>query len=357
MKGFHSNMEALKSKFVGELQDLESLIKFYDLESKLFDSFKESPKTKEENVILELSTCIKSFRISKLQFNYNSIIISLYGSFERFIEDILITYVDRINSLIKTYGKLPDSILKQHFSLSISLLNKVEQPKYNGPLRKEDIIKNLHTCLNTVNDYELNKDAFSQHSANFRLQVIDETFSQVGIKQISTKILKIKSFKEYIASKLGVSEDRKLKVNESFQILNELAELRNFVAHGVSSSIIQNNILLDYLVFFRKYTSSLVEVLNNNLLHFEIEENSIELGEITDVFRDGEIICLNTKNTSINIGDKIIGKNEHNIIKTTIKGIKFNDVDIERIDSNENYEIGINVEDKIKRNYKIYLVK
>ena len=236
-------------------------------------------------------------------------------------------------------------------------MNKVEQPKYNGPLRKEDIIKNLHTCLNTVNDYELNKDAFSQHSANFRLQVIDETFSQVGIKQISTKILKIKSFKEYIASKLGVSEDRKLKVNESFQILNELAELRNFVAHGVSSSIIQNNILLDYLVFFRKYTSSLVEVLNNNLLHFEIEENSIELGEITDVFRDGEIICLNTKNTSINIGDKIIGKNEHNIIKTTIKGIKFNDVDIERIDSNENYEIGINVEDKIKRNYKIYLVK
>lgn len=350
-------MEAIKNKFIGELKDLNSLIEFYELEKKLFDSFEENPTKKEERIILELSQCIKTFSLSKRQFNYNSIIISLYGSFERFIENILITYVDRINSLIKTYSELPESILKQHLLLSISLLNKVEQPKYNGPLRKEDIIKNLHTCLNTVNGYELNKDAFSQHSANFRLQVIDESFSQVGVNQISSKVLKTKSFRAYIIDVLKLNEDSELNVNECFQILNDLAEFRNFVAHGVDSNLIQNEILLDYLVFFKEYTSSLVQVLSKNLLHFEIKGNSIELGEITDVFSEGKIICLTTKNTPIKIGDEIIAKNGQNIIKTTIRSIRLDDTEVENVDANSNYEIGISIDDKIKRNYTIFLIK
>jgi len=349
-------MIAIRDKFNQEILDLEKLINFYDLENKLLDSFNQDPKTKEELVINELSNTLKSFKISKRQFNYNSIIISLYGSFERFIENCLISYVDELNILIKAYKDLPDSITKQHFILSLSLLNKIEQPRYNGPLRKEDIIRNLHTCVNTLNDYQLNKDAFTQHTANFRLGVIDEVFSQIGVNQISQKILKISSFSDFIHENLGLGDNSELNINECFQILNDLAEYRNYVAHGVTSELIENNILREYLIFFKHYSFSLIEVLNSNLLHRELEEKGKELGEITDVYQNGKVICFMTKNKSLKIGDNILGKNADKIVKASIKKIKLDGDEIEMIDNNNNYEIGIEIDSQMKKNFKLYLI-
>ncbi|CAA0252203.1 MAE_28990/MAE_18760 family HEPN-like nuclease [Tenacibaculum maritimum] len=349
-------MNAIRDKFHQEINDLDKLIFFYDTETKLLDSFNTTTGTKEEVLVNELSQTLKSFKISKKQFNYNSIIISLYGSFERFIENCIITYVDKINSLVKAYNNLPDSITKNHFILSLTLLNKVEQPRYNGPLRKEDIIKNLHTCINTVDEYQLNKDAFSQHSANFRLQVIDEVFNQIGIKKISSKIIGTDSFSNFIRNYLGLGVNDQLNESECFQILNDLAEYRNYVAHGVTSEIIQNSILKEYLAFFKQYSSSIIEVLNDNLLYRELEEKGQELGEITDVFGNGKIICFKTNNIPIQKGDTIIGKNKNLIVKSLIKNIKLDGTTITSVDSKNNYEIGIEIDDIMKKTFKLYLL-
>ncbi|MBK9283822.1 MAG: hypothetical protein IPM51_05820 [Sphingobacteriaceae bacterium] len=350
-------MDVIRIKFHQEILDLRNLILFYEAEFKLHDTFMDTPTTKEELLILELSETLKKFKLSKLQYNYNSIIISLYGSFERFIENCLITYVDNLNNLVNSYKNLPESILKNHFTLSLSLLNKIEQPKYGGPLTKEDVIKNLHTCININEGYQLNKDAFAQHTANFRLQVVEESFSHIGINQISQKVLKVESFINYSNTKLGLSESSELIPNESFQILNDLAEYRNYVAHGITSEIIKNDILIDYLDFFEAYSSALIEVLRKDLLYRELEATGIELGEITDVFKDGKVVCFKTNNQIINKGDVLIGKNKERISKATITKIKLNDKEFDSIDDKDNYEIGAEINDSFKKNYKIYLLK
>jgi hypothetical protein len=350
-------MDVIRNKFHQEILDLRNLILFYEAEFKLHDTFMDTPTSKEELLIHELSGTLKKFKLSKLQFNYNSIIISLYGSFERFIENCLITYVDNLNILINSYKNLPESILKNHFVLSLTLLNKIEQPKYGGLLTKEDVIKNLHTCININEGYQLNKDAFAQHTANFRLQVVEESFSHIGINQISQKVLKIDSFKNYSNAKLGLSANSELIPKESFQILNDLAEYRNYVAHGITSEIIQNDILLDYLDFFEAYSTALIEVLGKNLLYRELEANGIELGEITDVYKDGKVVCFKTNNQIINKGDVLIGKNKEIITKATITKIQLNDEEFDSIDSKDNYEIGAEISNLFKKNFKVFLLK
>lgn len=349
-------MESLLIGFHKELSELKSLIQFYELESELHDNFDFNNGSKENILLEKLSTQIKTFKLAKLQFNYNSIIISLYGSFERFIENCLVTYVESINKLINQYIDLPEVISKNHFTLSLALINKIEQPKYSGPLRKEEIIKNLHLCINTNEAYQLNKDAFAQHSANFRLQVVEEAFSQIGINQISQKILKTQSFNDYCIEIFGESESG-FNVSIAFQKLNELAEYRNYVAHGITSEIIQNEILIEYLRFFIEYSRALIIVLSNDLLYREIEAKGIELGDITDTYHDGKIVCFMTNNISLKKGDTLIGKNKNSIIKTRIVSIKLNDKITDTIDDQNNYEIGVELLENFKRSFKIFVIK
>ncbi len=349
-------MESILIGFHKELSELKSLIQFYELEAKLHDNFNFDDSSKE-NILLEmLSEKIKKFKLAKLQFNYNSIIISLYGSFERFIENCLVTYLESINKIFIRYSMLPEVISKNHFNLSLALINKVEQPKYSGHLRKEELIKNLHLCINTNGEYQLNKDAFAQHSANFRLQVVEEAFLQVGINHISQKILKMENFKAYYIEKNGETESI-LSASSSFQMLNDLAEFRNYVAHGISSDIIQNGILLEFLQFFFEYSKALIFVLLNDLLYRDIEANGIELGEITGTYRDGKVVCFMTKNIPLKIGDTLIGKNKTSIIKSKIVSIRLSDQDIDFVDNQNNYEIGVELTEKFKRKFKIFVLQ
>jgi len=350
-------MEAIRIKFINELFELKHLINFYNLESKLLRDFSPNDSSDEVNYLLELSANLKIFSLSKRQFNYKSIIISLYGSFERFIENCLTTYTETLNKIILHYNKLPEAILKNHYFLSLDLLNKVEQPKYSGPLKKEDIIKNLHTCININEGYQINKEAFAQHTSNFRSQTIDDSFKNVGIPNISRRILGVEDFQKYLKEKFELTEDSNLNIDESLSLLNELAERRNDVAHGVPSEILSNEILIDYINFFEKYANALLELLNNELLRLELEENGISLGDLTDVFSDGKVICVFTKNVPIRIGDTLIGENSNQIIKTKILGIKLNDNDLVSIDDQADYEIGILLENKFKKNFKVYLLK
>ncbi len=349
-------MQEIKNQFHKELLDLRKLISFYDAEIKLLGEFDFSQPNINNDLLNELSTVLKSFNISKRQFNYNSIIISLYGSFERFIENILISYIDFVNRLIAKYDRLPEAIIKNHFNLSLTLLNKIQQPRYNGPLKKEGIISNLHTCINVNENYQLNKDAFAQHTANFRLQVIDENFAHVGILGISSLIMKDNNFHTYLLEKTEKTDDDAISLDEAFYLLNDLAERRNDVAHGVPSEILQNEILLDYITFFETYTEALTSILEKEYLQNELSYSGKELGDITDVFQEGKVICIYSNKLPIKNGDTLIGKNENTIIKAKVVGMELDDAKIETADEQNNYELGIEIDGKFRKNFKVFLI-
>lgn len=348
-------MDSVLKDFHDELGEIKKLIEFYELEKKLMQNFLNSGSD-NDLILIQFSEKLKDFRLSKLKYNYNSVIISLYGSFEKFIENSIVGYIEEINEIIEEYKKLPEIITKNHLLLSLSLINKIEQVKYNGPLRKELVIENLHTCINTLDEYKLNKEAFSQHSANFRIQVIDENFKQIDVVELSKKILKEQCFKTYLINCKGVSsESTNLSIKENLKPINELAELRNYVAHGVDSDIMDNQILLDYVEFFKYYSQSVIKILEENLLFRKVEFHGLKLGHITDVFKGGQIVCFATNGHKIFRGQKIIGINSVNIKTSIIKSIHVDDEEKDFVEG-DNIEIGIEIEEKFGKNFNLYVL-
>src|SRR5258706_5657131 len=47
---------------------------------------------------------------NKAQYEYNTIIVSLYGYLERYIEDLIGEYLDQVSSLVPEFLELPSSI-------------------------------------------------------------------------------------------------------------------------------------------------------------------------------------------------------------------------------------------------------
>lgn len=85
-----------------------------------------------------------SMSSSKRKFEYNSIIISLYGLVENYIEKFCFEYVEIIEKIIPAYNLLEPKFVENHFALSIQLVSKVIENKHTKFLNisKENIINN-----------------------------------------------------------------------------------------------------------------------------------------------------------------------------------------------------------------------
>ncbi|MFM2292574.1 MAG: hypothetical protein RIS29_2387 [Bacteroidota bacterium] len=342
-------MESVRSQFQRELENLELLISFFDEELNLLKiPQNEHPK------LDEFINLFSAFYSQKRIFNYNSLIISLYGYFEKFIENLLIAYIDNINGYFKRYSSIPHVLTKNHLKLSLSLLDKVENPRYNGPLNKEGIIENLHKCININENYQLNKEAFSQHTANFRIQVVDEIFGRIGIDSISNKLKGNAEFQAYIKEKYEIEIIGDLDNDDIHSIMNELAERRNEVAHGVPSEILSNQIILDYFNYFKKIAHAITEVVLLHSNRININENGQLINELTDCYKGGTILCFNTNFQKLNKGDYIFGVNDSSIVKAKILNIQLEDIDIESTDESQDYEIGVLIDKPFKKNHKVY---
>jgi hypothetical protein len=349
-------MEGIKTKFLRELGDLEHLISFYVAENKLMSNFSCEEDSIEINLIKELSGRLKAFSVSKRQFNYNSLIISLYGTFERFIEDILITYADKLNRVFKSYNDLPEDIVNNHLKLSLSLLEKVSKRRYNGNIKSGEVIHNLHQCLNVNSDFSLNKDAFAQHTANFRSQVVEECFSRIGINSINGELLKNEQFYTFLLGKLDRKQGDDISNEEAFYWLDSLADRRNEVAHGVPSEILQNEIISEYVEYFRNYADALIRILVSNLLLLECDQIGLPLGEMTDLYKNGNVICIKSNRLPIKVGDFLIGKNKNCIQKVQIVEIQVEKKPISMVEKGEDIELGIAINNPFKKNYSVFLI-
>lgn len=282
-------MEFVRDNFLAELKSLLALISHYELESSLLA---QNTKLDDKNALFFLSN-LRKISTSKRKFNYNSLIISLYGFFEKFIENLLISYADKVNNLFTKYTSLPQKVTESHYHQSITFLKKIDNPKYKGPYKKEDVIANLHSCLNINEHYTLNKDAFAQHSSNYRIAIISESFDKLGIEQLIHKLKTNHVLAAYFAEKYEAVDIPNLTDNELFKCIDDLADRRNEVAHGVPGEILSNGILRDYIDFHKAFAHAIVDVLNDTFDRLEVKEKGVSFGRPVDVYKKGNVIVIN----------------------------------------------------------------
>ena len=110
---------------------------------------------------------------NKKVFDYKLAILIIYGSFESYIENIIEQYVSKLNSAVGAFTSLPMQIQSNHTELSARLLGFIcaGYSKYEQ-FSSADIVERLHSCYSSPQNYKLNVSAFTQHTANLRINVI-----------------------------------------------------------------------------------------------------------------------------------------------------------------------------------------
>jgi hypothetical protein len=302
-------MKASLSSLSTGLKDLKHYVQGLEIQSNLVSSNIKRESTGNINAILsKLYNHISKSPGSLKRFEYNTIIISLYGYLEQFIESIITAYVNALNDIIPVYQGLPEPIKKSHLGLSFGLINRQEQQRYHGKISPQKLISNLNSCYYDEGSYRINADAYSQHTANFKVDIIDTLFARVGVTKISKLVQANSDFMEFL---IKIYPDRQIdhmKREAVFYHLNDLAERRNEVAHGATTDqILSRELLLDYIDFFEAYGPAMYDVLHRSSLPYIANYKGVEVGKPIAVYNNC-IVCFELTNIDIATGDILIAQ-------------------------------------------------
>lgn len=206
------------------------------------------------------------------QFEYNSIVISLYGYLELFVESIICDYVEELRKLIKSYSDL-DKDTKVHYRREmIAMYNKRKSPKL-AHLTDSCVSENLYNILHGDNPVIM-PEAFFQSGGNYNFKEITACFKSLGCKNIISEIKQYDPLRSFFASIGAKPSD---KNEDLYQKLDDLVSRRNEIAHGSNKgNILSKNILKQYKVFLKVFCESLASYLSDSILRKKWDTLSYE---------------------------------------------------------------------------------
>lgn len=369
-------------EFIGNLNVLDKFIKTYISKADVVLpslSSESSNSQISEKTLFELVSAYEEMRGYRKKFNYSAIVILLYGYFENFIESITKQYVKVIASKTHKFEQLPHKIRENHFAKSIELSKKLNLDKYKKSITQEQIVANLFSCQNeNPQEFTLNVEAYSMHTANFRSEIINAVFADIGVVKINEKIIKDQIFSEYLKNEMlgSIQESQndffikaaKSKVEE---LLSDLAQRRNEIAHGAQvNDILSPEILQEkYIVFLKKYAQSLKNKLQEEI---DLFQESLLVKEVKSYTRIGSPIqtwqndyiagftgVFTPMRLKIQIGDELIretvqrGTKKYKKIKVLEIHIqKKNCESVELFSSPQEFTLKLN--EKAKKNHVIF---
>lgn len=225
------------------------------------------------------------------QFNYKSLVISLYGIVESYAEKFITKYLEELSILIKEYSNLKKTIQNKNVYNTANLALKVIEQKlikYNH-LKEEDLISNLHSCIINSPTYLINYDAFTMLTGNMTHLRMSDLFKQVGID---------------LNEKFANYTDFNLSSENQFKKLDELVEMRNEVAHGSVSSFLDPSQIEEYVDFIERYFKNLLIVLK-----VDIKQEKLKY------WKNNYAVKIN--NTSVFNGNIVGFENAQNLIVST----------------------------------------
>ncbi|MEH6979107.1 MULTISPECIES: MAE_28990/MAE_18760 family HEPN-like nuclease [Bacillus] len=351
-------MKSVLMEFQKGLSELKKFIENSQFQKKMFTTFK---KSKEAGVHITPPELGEQFKLfiehyqsfsNKQIFEYNTIIISMYGYFEAFIEELIKAYISNLSETVSDFKKMPLKIQENHSALSAILIQNLTLPKYQNITTADKIIINAHSCVVGNGNYSINLDAYTYHTSNFRQGSIDEFFYKIGINQVSSLILRHPGFEKYLV-------ENEISKAIAFGRIDDLAERRNQVAHGGQNELLSLEILLDYINFFELYGKTLYEVLMIEIIQFRMENSlNIRLLDLPIATYGRDIVWFNVEDTKVCVGDNIYARTNNQsepVRYGAIESIQFNDEQCQELIAVESIQVGLKVNFKVRDSYTFYL--
>lgn len=352
------------STFDAELGSLAQYIRGLELERQLLAQQLPPQSDQDGNIVrlLREAQSLASQPGARRRFEYNGVIISMYGLLEQYVEALIRGYVVALNDLTPTYAELPEHIRSNHVPLSFNLLAKLDQSRYRGVVTEEQVVANLHSCTSNSPQYRVNADAFARHTANFRTEVIDDALAKLGIHQASQRARAVPVLAAYLGgTPLPPAGDAAVATAgepRALQWLNDLAERRNEVAHGTPVQLLGPELLLDGVAFLRAYGAALLEVVTTDLLPLLVRHRAVRLGQPITVIRNN-IVCIRLRNAAVRLGDVLVAHTRNKAqpyLAGPITELQVDNMPLQEVASVPEIDAGVRVEFHAKRNQTFYLV-
>lgn len=316
----------------------------------------------ESPCILDFASKVRSIINSPIQ--YNALIISLYGSFEGFIDNLAGKYIEKICSISNTLELLPSNFLKKHeYKVGEYLLNPNRYKRFD--LTTEKVIKNFYNLFNTESSIAFRDNIcfLTAHSGNMNSKQVFDFSKDLGIVITNQMFISNIRFSKYCQEKFSFSNEqmkefanRTIDANPLYFPLNKLVEERNNIAHGwaedqrLSYSFIKEEIISYLLLFAEVLTEIYMEKLADYLYSKEI--NCKKLTKPINVIND-HILCLNNENNLFKVGDWIlaVSSDRKRKILLRIDSLQINNNSVNEIKQN-NIDVGIGFEKRSDKNIK-----
>ncbi|WP_434938097.1 HEPN domain-containing protein [Shewanella sp. HL-SH8] len=302
---------------------------------------------------------IKPSSTSSKEFNYKSSIIALYGYLESYLEKLAEEFINCINESKIPVLKLPNSIRERHLELSIKFLDKIAKNKNQKDSDKRkceiDVISNLHSFLHAKDDYLLNSKAFSIHGANFRYELIQSYFAQIGVTNIADRTLGFEEVTFQLANRLGQEPSQEKLIMKGWleSELGELAQLRNEIAHGsFERNFEQFELIISRAEFLKHFGNALAEILHRSFdecLYHGTERKVIGSADKTFPAHScfgffGKPINGTEEKFKIKVGDNIYAKNDKMVTIGKIESLIQDNISITEINYPSETDFSIKVD-------------
>lgn len=345
---------SIYNTFQRRIDGIELFVQNMMSNNETWESFEEFKLSKKQREALE---SIQSPLSKTIQ--YNAIIISLYGCFEKYIDSIFSRYLDIVFLGIEDYDKLP-SKLKDKYKTKLGEYLTAPH-RFNGidiPIEKllNDYLKVMHSQFSD----SVNKTFLLAHSGNLKMEQICTFMNEIGINDSKKKILKNTLMKSFHINIIGWDEnDFNIKVSRDSKdlshYLDELVDQRNSVAHGwVEDNRIS---LYDFNAYTIPYIKMLSEVLLRIILSESIQYKSQNDEELLfepkpiHVYNNN-IVCIHINGQAISKGDYLLYETQNKIICGKIECIQIDKQEQEQV-FQKSCDVGIQIDTRINKDDKI----
>lgn len=284
----------------------------------------------------EVPSCLKQMlrQPERKIFKYKLSILILYGAFENFVENIILSYLKKLNG---KYDQITD----------------------------EEVVRKLYSCICNSENYKLNAIAYTHHSSNLRVDMVRELFNGVGLKGIDKKIVKEKILRE----KMQVLDDdfrenmnQKILLEKAFYRINEIVERRNDIAHGVDDAdenILSVDVILNYCDYFITLVKAIYSVVMREYISLMINKKSDivhELGLPINIYGKN-IVCLNNRKNIIKKNNYIAAKNSKDTVRIgKILSLEIDGKQIDYISDDTEIDFGAKVDFQVHKKDIYYLI-
>lgn len=210
----------------------------------------------------------------------SGILVGLYGALEQYVEKLIEDSVETYISCCRSYTGLPAGLLRQYSILSAEVLTAITAGRYNGSVTEAELAAGLHGALSRATPIPLATGVFSRHTANVRWELIKSLFARAGIDVASA-----------IRSKLLIDAMSVHFPDEGDPVfvINDLAERRNALAHGVTSDLLSLELLGSYVAVVEAFAEALYATVASETLRVILAEGAISdfgsLGRPDRIFR------------------------------------------------------------------------